>query len=255
VKLTPAELKELGRISDCAAVVDAKDLELDAASLSEIADPRGDEAKKNLAILRAFAEAGASGNHRRIAFRFLETPVTINGARKVQSVTLAQNRLEGPPFAQTAVASSRLLELPCDLVFRSVGYRGIPLAGVGFDDRTGIIPNRRGRCLIGDDPMPGLYVTGWIKRGPSGIIGTNRADSVETVASIIEDMPKVRAIPKPGAAGLQHTLAAQGVRIVGYGEWQKIDAAERARGQPMGKPREKFTVVPEMIAAIDAGTS
>jgi ferredoxin--NADP+ reductase len=232
--------------------VDGKDLELNAASTSEIADPRSDEAKKNLGILRSFAEAVATNRHRRIVFRFLETPVKINGASKVQSVTLAQNRLEGPPFAQTAVATSRLLELPCDLVFRSVGYKGIPLPGVGFDDRTGIIPNRRGRCLVGDDPMPGLYVTGWIKRGPSGIIGTNRADSVETVASILEDLPKIRATPKPGAAGLRDALAAQGVRVVGYGEWQKIDAAERARGQPMGKPREKFTIVPEMIAAIDA---
>ena len=133
---------------------------------------------------------------------------------------------------------------------------GHQLPGVGFDDRTGVIPNRKGRCVIGDDPLPGLYVTGWIKRGPSGIIGTNRADSVEqTVASILEDLPKVRAIPKPGAAGLREHSPSQGVRIVGYGEWQKIDAAERARGQPMGKPREKFTVVPEMIAAIDAGTS
>ena len=255
VKLTPVELKELGRISDCAALVDAKDLELNAASMSEIADPRGDEAKKNLGILRSFAQAVPTGCLRRIVFRFLEAPVKINGAGKVQSVTLAQNRLEGPPFGQTAVATSRLLELPCDIVFRSVGYRGIPLPGVAFDDRTGVIPNRKGRCVIGDDPMPGLYVTGWIKRGPSGIIGTNRADSVETVASILEDLPKVKAIPKPGAAGLRDALAAQGVRIVGYGGWQKIDAAERARGQPMGKPREKFTVVPEMIAAIDAGTS
>ena len=255
VKLTPVELKELGRISDCAALVDAKDLELNAASMSEIADPRGDEAKKNLGILRSFAQAVPTGCLRRIVFRFLEAPVKINGAGKVQSVTLAQNRLEGPPFGQTAVATSRLLELPCDIVFRSVGYRGIPLPGVAFDDRTGVIPNRQGRCLIGDDPMAGLYVTGWIKRGPSGIIGTNRADSVETVASILEDLPKVKAIPKPGAAGLRDALAAQGVRIVGYGGWQKIDAAERARGQPMGKPREKFTVVPEMIAAIDAGTS
>lgn len=255
VKLTPAELKELGRIGDCAALVDAKDLELNAASMSEIADPRGDEAKRNLGILRSFAQAAPTGHHRRIVFRFLEAPVKINGAGKVQSVTLAQNRLEGPPFGQTAVATSRLLELPCDMVFRSVGYRGIPIPGVAFDDRTGVIPNRKGRCVIGDDPMLGLYVTGWIKRGPSGIIGTNRADSVETVASILEDLPKVRAIPKPGAAGLQDALAAQGIRIVGYGEWQKIDAAERARGQPMGKPREKFTVVPEMIAAIDAGTS
>lgn len=255
IKFTSVELKELGRVRDCAAVVGADDLTLGEACGAEVSDPRSDETRKNLALLRGFAEAAPAGSAKRIWFRFLETPLRINGEGRVQSVTLARNRMEGPPFGQVAVATSQTVELPCGLVFRSVGYKGVPLPGVSFDERAGIIPNRKGRCLAGEDPLPGMYVTGWIKRGPSGIIGTNRADSVETVESILEDLSKVPASPKPGAAGLRDILRAQGVRIVSYHEWQTIDAAERSRGQPQGKPREKFTFVPEMMAAIGPGTS
>ena len=163
--------------------------------------------------------------------------------------------MEGPPFAQVAVATAQTLDLPCSLVLRSVGYRGVAVPGLSFDESAGIIPNRQGRCLIGDDPIPGVYVTGWIKRGPTGIIGTNRADSVETVESICEDLPRLRMAPKPGAAALRDVLVARGARIVSYPDWQTIDAAERARGQARDKPREKFTLVREMIAAIDAGAT
>jgi ferredoxin/flavodoxin---NADP+ reductase len=138
---------------------------------------------------------------------------------------------------------------------RSVGYRGVAVPGLSFDERAGIILNHKGRCLIGDDPIPGMYVTGWIKRGPVGIIGTNRADSVETVESIFEDLAKVRMAPKPGAAALRDALCAGGERIVSYGEWQRIDVAERGRGHARDKPREKYTLVSEMIAAIDAGAT
>jgi ferredoxin--NADP+ reductase len=254
-KLTPVELKELGQIRDCAALVGGEDLDLGAACVAEISDPRGDDAKKNVSLLRAFAAAAAAGRWRRIRFRFLETPLRINGPGRVRSVTLARNRMEGPPFAQVAVATAQTLDLPCSLVLRSVGYRGVAVPGLSFDESAGIIPNRQGRCLIGEDPIPGVYVTGWIKRGPTGIIGTNRADSVETVESICEDLPRLRMAPKPGAAALRDVLVARGARIVSYPDWQTIDAAERARGQARDKPREKFTLVREMIAAIDAGAT
>ena len=162
---------------------------------------------------------------------------------------------DGDPFAQVAVATAQTLDLPCSLVLRSVGYRGVAVPGLSFDEHAGIIPNRKGRCLVGDDPIPGMYVTGWIKRGPTGIIGTNRADSLETVESIVEDLSKVRMTRKPGAAALRDALSAGGARIVSYPDWQTIDVAERARGQARGKPREKYTVVGEMIAAIDAGAT
>jgi len=246
-KFTSVELNELGRIRNCAAVVSACDLELNAASAAELADRHADESRKNFEIFRTFAATGARGAHRRIIFHFCKTPVRISGVEKVERITLAHSELQGAPFAQRALPTSMHLELGCQLAFRSVGYRGRPIPGVDFDGENGVIPNRRGRCLLHGEPVPGLYVTGWIKRGPTGIIGTNRADSVETVQSILEDVARGPAVSKPGFAGLEAELAA--CKVVGYADWQRIDAAERARGEPNGKPREKFTAVCDLITA------
>jgi ferredoxin/flavodoxin---NADP+ reductase len=253
-KFTSVELKELGQVRDCAAVVNAADLELDPASTAEIADPRADETRKNFATFRSFSESKPGSGSKRILFHFLKTPVQINSNRKVESITLAHNRLEGPAFGQVAIATSQTFDLPCDLVFRSVGYKGVPVVGVSFEAKTGIIPNARGRCLNDCDPVPGLYVTGWIKRGPTGIIGTNRADSVETVDCIIEDLSRSKPARKPGIAALRGAILERGARVVTYAGWQQIDAAERARGQPSGKPREKFTLVADMIALAETGS-
>jgi ferredoxin--NADP+ reductase len=253
-KFTSVELKELGQVRDCTVFVNDEDLELNDASAAEIADPRGEESKKNFDIFRSFAARKPTSRNRRIWFHFLKTPMRINGNGKVESITLAQNLLTGAPFGQVALASQHTFDLPCDLVFRSVGYKGVPVPGVGFDAQTGVVPNARGRCLIGDQTLPGIYVTGWIKRGPTGVIGTNRADSVETVQSIVEDLAMLKAASKPGMAGLRHVLVERGACAVSYPEWQKIDAAERARGRVRGKPREKFTRIVDMLAAIQTAS-
>jgi ferredoxin/flavodoxin---NADP+ reductase len=246
-KFTSVELKELGRIRDCAAVVSPEDLELNPASVAELADPRADESRKNLESFRTFAAANGKGTGKRILFHFCKTPVRISGSGKVEQITLAHSLLHGPAFAQTATATSHHVDIPCDIVFRSVGYRGLPMPGLGFDVDSGIIPNRRGRCLRNGEPIRGVYVAGWIKRGPTGIIGTNRADSLETVECILEDLAHGTTSRKPGIAGLGAALAEK--KIISYADWQKIDAAERARGQPKGKPREKFTALSDLIAA------
>lgn len=249
-KFTSAELKELGSITNCDAIVDTDDLVLGATCTMEVADRRGDESRKNLEIFRSFSARrrdAAACRKRTIRFRFLETPIRLEGAEGVEQFTLAKNTLSGPAFAQKAVIGRRLTTLPCGIVFRSVGYRGLPFPGLEFDDDTGTIPNRKGRCLKGPDPVPGAYVTGWIKRGPTGIIGTNRADSVETVESLLEDLSKLDPAPKPGAEMLRPILAARHVRHVSYSGWQAIDALERERGSPKSKPREKMTSIPEMI--------
>jgi ferredoxin--NADP+ reductase len=253
IKFTSVELKELGQIRDCAVVVATGDLQLDAASASEIAQPRGDEAAKNVTILGSFATARSGSSTRRIWLRFFEAPARINGVAKVESVTLTKTRMQGPPYAQVAVPTEYSHDLACSLVFRSVGYKGVAVPGLSFDEAAGIIVNRKGRCLVNGEPLPGIYVTGWIKRGPSGVIGTNRADSMETVESIFEDLRKISLPAKPGATALVDSLRASGARLVSYGDWQKIDLAERARGQPRGKPREKFTQVHELIAAVGTG--
>jgi ferredoxin/flavodoxin---NADP+ reductase len=253
MKFTAVELRELGQIHHCAAMVSAGDLELGATCAAELSDPRGDQLKKNVAHLRAFTAPVTLERSRRIWFRFLESPLRINGSDRVQSVTLGKNRLQGPPFGQCSVATAQTSELPCDLIFSSVGCTAVPISGVGFDEQRGIIPNLKGRCLHYNDPTPGLYVTGWLKRGPTGAIGTNRADSIETVESVLEDLARSRVSAKPGAAGLRDVLTARQLRIVSYADWDKIDLAERYRGQERGKPREKFTRVPEMMTVLDRG--
>jgi ferredoxin/flavodoxin---NADP+ reductase len=256
-KFTSVELKELGRIRDCVALCNATDLHLNAASIEELADPHADELRKNVETFLSFAvnvprsvpRSVPTSALRRVYFRFLETPTQINGSARVASITLTKNTLVGRKFEQVAVAGPSSLQLPCSLIFRSVGYKGVGLPGVAFDEHSGTIPNDKGRCLDGSKPVPGLYATGWIKRGPSGLIGTNRADSVETVESIVADLPMLDAAPRPGAAGLAAALSNSGTRIVSYADWQNIDISERKRGERKGKPREKFTVIADMIAA------
>ena len=123
--------------------------------------------------------------------------------------------------------------------------------GVPFDPQRGVFPNHEGRILDGDTPVPGLYTAGWIKRGPSGIIGTNRADGVATVASLIADLPSlVHSEAKRGADVIMPVLEDKGVRVISYQDWQRIDKEEIARGAPRDKPREKFTRVADMLAVL-----
>jgi ferredoxin/flavodoxin---NADP+ reductase len=252
-KFTFVELRELGKVRDCVALCEAGDLHLNPTSAEELADIHADESRKNVETFRAFAASAklpiSAG--RRLHFRFLETPTRINGDSRVVSITLAKNALVGDRFKQAAVPGPLSAEIPCGLVFRSVGSKGVAMPGVGFDEKSGTIPNIRGRCVERGTPVPGLYVTGWIKRGPTGLIGTNRADSVETVASVIEDMPCLDQGPRPGALALRAALCADGTRVVSYKDWEAIDSCERRRGEPRGKPREKLTRIIDMIAAVD----
>ena len=141
-------------------------------------------------------------------------------------------------------ARETIVDLNCGLLFRSIGYRGLPLPGVPFDPTRGVFPNTAGRI----DGMPGLYAAGWIKRGPSGIIGTNRADAVATVQSLLADLPHLDSRPKSGAEGLYAALARLDSQVLSYGDWRRIDAEEQRRGAVVGKPREKITRVSDMLA-------
>lgn len=250
-KFTSKELRELGDLTDCDPVVAPEDLILNPESTAELADKNNTNNAKNLEILRSFAARSNASKHRRIFFHFLRTPVALAGDRRLERVVLARNHLEGGPFHQVARETSEILELQCGLLFRSIGYRGIPIPDVPFDERRGIFPNRDGRLLNGSDSVSvGLYATGWIKRGPTGIIGTNRADSVATVKALIEDLPILPAGEKRGVDALHSLLTQRGTKYVSYGDWLKIDAAEVGRGVLTGKPREKFTRIQEMLAHV-----
>jgi ferredoxin--NADP+ reductase len=152
----------------------------------------------------------------------------------------------------TATDETELID--CGLVFRSVGYRGLALPGLPFDERRGVLPNDQGRLIdpASSAPIPGLYTSGWIKRGPSGIIGTNKPDAVETVRSMVEDLKAGRLVtPEPASrAVLETTLRERHVRFVTYPEWQKLDALEIERGKAVGRPRVKFAARQQIFAAL-----
>jgi ferredoxin--NADP+ reductase len=254
-KFTNKEFRELGELADCDPIVDPADLVLNPASEAELTERAGAVAKKNLEILQGFAARSPRNVRRRVFIRFLLSPVELRGRARLESVVLERNRLEGPPFHQSAVGTGERIEQPCGLLFRSIGYKGVAIPGVPFDAKQGVFPTRDGRIVdSGGKVIPGLYASGWIKRGPTGIIGTNRADSVATVTSLLADLPSLDPRPKPGAEGLE-ALRRDRLRVVSYDDWLVIDQAEVARGAPRGKPREKFTRTVEMLRLLDGPSS
>ena len=237
---TPVEVGELGELAGADIVVDPADLELDPESEAALA-AAAPTVRRNVDHLRDYAARKPSGKPRSIRLRFFSSPVATLGEDKVEAIELVRNELVGG----RAVATDERETLPCGIVFRSVGYHGVALPGVPFDERTGTIPNEGGRV------EPGLYCAGWIKRGPSGVIGTNKKDATETVALLLEDAREGR-LPKRGDGTLEELLEERGVEAVVYEGWELIDTAERAAGEPHGRPRVKLATWEELLAAAKA---
>ena len=168
---------------------------------------------------------------------------------------LVKNRLTATPTGTLqAQPTDHFEDLPVGLVFRSVGYRGVPLPGVPFNENWGVVLNDKGRVLDPDSkqPVPGEYTGGWIKRGPTGVIGTNKPDAAETVAGMLEDLGRdVHLHPeRPTAAAAEQMLRDRQPRYVSYPDWQRLNALEIERGRVLGRPRLKFTRVEDMLAAL-----
>ena len=253
-KFTPKELRELGTLDGWQPVVDPAALELDPVSRAELDDPAQVHAAKNLEILRRFANTPRDGR-RPLFLHFHRSPVALLGEGRLREVLLETQALAGPPGAQVAVPTGLRSSLAAGLLLRSVGYRGMPLPGLPYDAARGTLPHRGGRVLAGDGTaLPGWYATGWIKRGPTGIIGTNRLDSGETVAALLEDLPALDA-PRRGREGLRRLLAEAGHRVVSFEDWRAIERAERERGRVRDKPAEKFVRVADMLSAADGWTA
>jgi ferredoxin--NADP+ reductase len=249
-KFTPKELREFGDLEDCTPFVNPEELLLNASSEQELEDKKNVNARKNLELFRGFSQMAADKS-RRCRFIFLKSPVRLEGDGRLQQLVLESNRLEGEAFRQSARGTGQMEALECGILFRSIGYFGIAIDGVPFDPRRGVFPNRAGRIMEADTAVAGLYTAGWIKRGPSGIIGTNRADSVATVASLLADLPALdNPDSKAGAEAIMPLLERKGVRVISYRDWQRIDAEEVARGATQDKPREKITSVEEMLAVL-----
>jgi ferredoxin--NADP+ reductase len=201
------------------------------------------------------------GKRKRIALRFLRSPLEIQGEGKVERMIVARNELyRDENGAIRARDTGERETIECGLVLRSIGYKGVGLDGVHFDERRGVIPNERGRVIDPDsaEHVRGHYAVGWIKRGPTGVIGTNKKDAQETVHALMEDA-KAGRVPVPDLAAdpsaIVELLTERAPEFVSYRGWEAIDRAEQERGKPLGRPRVKFIRIDEMVEAARAGAS
>jgi len=256
---TTKELRELGDLDGADVDVDPADLELDPLSAGTAVADRA--VRRNLDVLAGWAArppAPPTPGRRRIHLRFWSRPVELVGPDRVRAVVVERTALD---TAGAAVGTGVLATLEAQLVVRSVGYRGVALAGLPFDPARGIVPNRDGRVLRDGVVSPGEYVTGWIKRGPTGIIGTNRRDAVETVTSLLTDAPDLLRDARSGAGrsgpgeqgppALADLLAARGARVLSMADWRRIDAAEIALGASRGRERTTLHERAALLAAAE----
>jgi ferredoxin--NADP+ reductase len=238
---TPPELKELGELGGADAIVDPAELQLDPASEAALEADRA-RARRNVDILRELAAREPAGKPKRLVLRFCVSPVQILGEGMVEAIEIVHNELVAADDGSIrAVPTSRLEVIPCGIVLRSVGYRGVALPGVPFDEGRGVIPNVEGR-VVGEQ---GVYTAGWIKRGPSGVIGTNKRDAAETCDRLLEDA-RAGLLHSEGG-DLESLLRERGVEFVEYAGWQAIDEHERSLGEPHGRPRVKLTSWDELL--------
>jgi ferredoxin--NADP+ reductase len=249
VKFSPLELRELGQVPGVRMVLEARDFQFDSADQAAMkANGRLRQAVKTMEQWLARAGKGEAGaDERRIHLHFYCRPERIEGADKVTELLV---RRTAPDGLGGVVDTDELRSFEVQAVYRAVGYFGSPVVGAPFDHGTGVVPNERGRVI---DPeggvVPGLYATGWIKRGPVGLIGSTKSDALETVNSIVEDLPRLRPAPLRQPEALTELLAARGVQVVTWPGWLAIDAAERAAGQLQGRERAKLATRAELLRA------
>ncbi|MDX6407005.1 MAG: ferredoxin/flavodoxin---NADP+ reductase [Gaiellaceae bacterium] len=249
---TTQELKELGELAGADVLVDPAELELDP--VSEAALEHDTSSQRNMEVLKGFAAREPSGKPVTVRLRFLTSPVAIHGDDGVASIELVQNRLEEQDGRVVAVPTGEHETLECGLVFRSVGYRGVGLPELPFDERRGTIRNDSGRVVNDDGAhVTGAYCAGWIKRGPTGIIGTNKKDATETVAQLLDDVHAGRVTHREEvtADGIEALLTERDAQAVMYPGWTSIDELERAAGEKLGRPRVKLRTWEELLEAAE----
>jgi ferredoxin--NADP+ reductase len=199
-------------------------------------------------VLREYAAREPEGRPKRLVLRFLASPVAIHGEERVEAIELVRNRLEADDAGVLrAIPTDERETLETGIVFRSVGYRGVELPGIPFDERSGTVPNDRGRVA------PGVYVAGWIKRGPSGVIGTNKKDATETVEVLLDDLRDGPRKETP-LEKIDAFFAERVARLVMYPGWTSIDELERTAGEKLGRPRVKLCTWDELLDAAEAAS-
>ena len=249
---TNPEVRELGELTDADIVIDPADVELDEISSEFVeSDECEPTNKRNVEIFTEFSQRKPEGKPKRVVMKFLRSPVEIQGDGRVEKLIVGINELvRDESGAIRARDTGEREEIECGLVLRSIGYKGIGLDGVPFDEGRGVIPNEGGTVVDPEasEQVPGHYAVGWIKRGPSGVIGTNKKDAQETVDNLFADL-EAGKVPEREAVepGIEELLTERAPAHVTYEGWEAIDAAEKAAGEPHGRPRIKFCNVEEMV--------
>lgn len=234
-KFTNVELREMGQLEHCAPIVDPAQLPDEITGDFDDRDRRLRE--RNLATLREFTEMSPDGKPKRLHFAFFTNPVEILGDDRVEAVKMERTAVQDG----RAVGTGEFIEIPCGLVIPAIGYYGEPFPGVPFDEKGGVVVHQDGR--ISD----GVYAVGWIKRGPTGVIGTNKHDGDHAAQQILTE---IKEDGKPGRDQLEAVLGERDVRWVSYADWKRIEEAEIANASP-GAPRRKFSRVDDMLSALD----
>ncbi|MGH3687225.1 MAG: FAD-dependent oxidoreductase [Pseudonocardiaceae bacterium] len=234
-KFTTKELRELGELAHADVVVDPAELVLDQAGEELVATNK--TVRRNIETLQEWSTRSQQGRARRIHLRFLLTPVTVLGTERVAAVQCARTAVDG---SGGVTSTDERVTLEAQLLLRSVGYRGLPLPGVPFDEQSGVIPHVAGRVQRNGSTATGEYVVGWIKRGPTGVIGTNKGDAKETVEQLLHDLDTLPRAPHREPDAITDRLAQLGVGVVTWAGWEAIDAAEQALGAAAGRTRIKI---------------
>ncbi len=253
---TAPEAKELGELADCDTIVLPEEAELDPLSQASLAGADRAELRK-VEIIQELSRRQPTGKSKRLVLRFLVSPVELIGDEngRVRQMRLVRNVLYATDAGSLRPKATDHFEtLDVGLVFRSIGYRGVPLPGVPFHDSWGVIPNAAGRVLdpATHEPLLGQYTAGWIKRGPTGVIGTNKPDAAETVENMLADARagRVLAPAQATAAAAEALVCGRQAHVVTYADWRRLDALELSHGKEQGRPRVKFTRVDDMLAAL-----
>ena len=255
---TNPEIKELGQLEDTNVVVLTDEAQLDPLSQADLDDRRDQSTLRKVELIQEYAKLPENDKSRQIILRFLVSPDEILGdeAGQIKGIRLVKNVL-----TQTEVGTLRPLktdvneEIPAGLVFHSIGYRGLPLPEIPFNEKWNVIPNENGRVLDSEmgESIKGLYTAGWIKRGPSGVIGTNKLDASETVKCMLEDFENGILLnpPMPEAVSAEEMVRLNQPEYIIFDEWLQLDDLELERGKEKDRPRLKFTLIDEMLSAVD----
>ena len=257
---TNPELRELGQLPGADLIIRPEEAMLDDLSQSAMDGGSDRSSGRKVTMLQEFATRQPDGKARRLTIRFLVSPTALLGdeERRLTGMRLVKNELYATDSGTLRPRpTEQVEELPVDMVFRSVGYRGLPVQDVPFDERRGVIANAQGRVLQagGDEPLTGIYASGWIKRGPTGVIGTNKSDALETVKCMVADAAGGKVLEPTGTAveAAANLVRERQPEFFSYADWLNLNDVEVSKGKEIGAPRVKFTRIEEMLEA--RGTS